>query len=63
MLFVCGSITSYALAEKTGNFYADDIMKKLGIKKKQTSAEADKVQIDFSQKDNAEKAGKNSTAA
>ncbi len=62
VLFVCGSITSYALAEKTGNFYADDIMKKLGIKKKQTSKATDNVQTDFSPKDNAEKAGQKSAA-
>ena len=35
VLFVCGSIISYAMAEKAGNFYAEDIMKKLGIERKQ----------------------------
>lgn len=35
ILFVCGSITSYAMAQKAGNFYADDIIKKLGIEKKE----------------------------
>ena len=35
VLFVCGSIASYATAQKAGNYYADGIMEKLGIQKKQ----------------------------
>ena len=41
VLFVCGSIVSYAMAEKVGNFYAEDIMKKLGIEKKTPKKELD----------------------
>lgn len=33
VLFVCGSMTSYAMSEKVGKFYAGDIMNKLGIEK------------------------------
>lgn len=34
ILFVCGSMGSYAAAQEVGKFYADDIMKKLGIERK-----------------------------
>lgn len=34
VLFVCGSMASYAMAENVGKFYAEDITKKLGIKRK-----------------------------
>ena len=34
ILFVCGSMGSYAAAQEVGKFYADDIMRKLGIERK-----------------------------
>ena len=34
IFFVCGSIASYAAAQKLGNHYADGIMETLGIEKK-----------------------------
>ncbi len=37
ILFVGGSITSYALAQKAGEFYAEDTLKKLGIKREPKS--------------------------
>ncbi len=34
ILFVCGSMGSYAAAQEVGKFYAEDIMRKLGIERK-----------------------------
>lgn len=46
VLFVCGSMASYAMAEKVGEFYAEDITKKLGIKKKPSNKEPETPQKD-----------------
>lgn len=49
ILFVCGSMGSYAAAQEVGKFYAEDIMKKLGIERK-VKPEKQETQVNTAQK-------------